>query len=235
MKFSPILTILASSLFAASSASAAIVTYHGSFTVTSSGSVNPVHIAVGDVFYYELAINTAAVDTDSSTLGATFPDLFSNFRLAAASTNTGSWNPATTGTWSPSDGYADKYSGNELRGLFYGSGGPSLQYMSMDGPGDPENPGGGWQWTNHIEANPHIYAPYTDNGSGQTFAQMFGTLDPSAINPFFGFGGGGYIETTSTVFAGGSHPLMTPVPEPSGVLLFGCGLAGFALRRRRAN
>lgn len=218
---------LACSLFATSVSSAALVTYYGTFTVTSPLNVNASQIAAGDSFYYEFTLDSSVIDSNSSTSYAQFNGLFTSYRFEKALTNTGTWNPAASGTWTlPANGFADNFTSGQLRVIFSGSGFQGIEYTSMmPGP----LPGGGTQTTTSPVTNPHFNQNYTDTGSGQTFEQMFGTLNPSSILPYFY--PGAQTSVTSNSFGLGAHPLM--VPEPSGVLLLGCGMMTLVLCRRR--
>lgn len=223
MKLLPTLAALACSIVATSVSSGALVTYHGTFSVTDPGGVNASQVAAGDVFYYQFTVDTTAVDTNPSALYAVFDGLFTDYRFGKAATNTGSWDPGASGTWTvPTTGYADS---GQLRTIFQGSGFQAVQYESMM---DPE---GGPQWTTSPVTNPTFNLAFTDTGSGQTFGQMFGTINPTSVLPYLFLDD--MVDTASVSFGAGAHPLM--VPEPSGVLLFGCGLMTVALRRRRVR
>lgn len=221
------LAALACFAISASVSSAALVTYYGTFTVTSPMNVNSSQVAAGDSFYYEFTLNSSVIDSNASTSYAQFNGLFTNYRFEKAPTNTGTWNPAASGSWNvPANGFADNFTSGQLRVIFSGSGFQPIEYTSMmPGP----MPGGGTQTTTSPNTNPHFNQNYTDTGSGQTFQQMFGTLNPSSVLPYFY--PGAQTSVTSNTFGLGAHPLM--VPEPSGVLLSACGVMTLALRRRR--
>ncbi|RYD32999.1 MAG: PEP-CTERM sorting domain-containing protein [Verrucomicrobiaceae bacterium] len=223
------LAALAGFVFASHDAGAAVMTYHGTFTVSSPMNVNSSQIAAGDKFYYEFTLDSSVIDTNPSTSYAQFNGLFTNYRFDKAPTNTGTWDPGASGTWSQSaNGFADNFTSGQLRVIFSGSGFQPIQYTSMmPGP----FPGGGTQTTTSPSTNPHFNQNYTDTGSGQTFEQMFGTLNPSSVLPYFN--PGAQTSVTSDVFGTGAHPLM--VPEPSAVMLLGCGALGLALSRRKAK
>ncbi len=228
MKFlTTTLTTLAASFLATSASSAAMVMYHGTFTVTGSGTVSAAQIATGDRFYYQFTINTSAVDSNSSTSYAQFNNLFSDYRFMAAATNTGTWNPAASGTWSTNGtGFADN---GQLRVIFNGAGFQSLTYTQMGPP-----PMGGTKTTTSVTTNPTYNVSFNDTGAGQSFSQMFGTLSPNSVIPYLSVGtGGGAVPTTSNTFGQGAHPMM--VPEPSAALLLGCGALTVVLHRRRSN
>lgn len=200
------------------SAFAATVTYHGTFSF-SENSADPTEIASGDVFYYEFSLNDSVVDTNSSAQYAFFPNLITSFNLVGAAGNTGTWNPSASGSWTtPVGAYADF---GQIRYIINGSGFQSLDYQGMFGIETTTSP----------SMNPTFNITFTDTGGGQTFAQMIGSLNPSSVIPYFNVSNDSLL-TSSVSFGSGSHPML--VPETStGMLLMGGVVFGILRRRRK--
>lgn len=207
---------------AINSADAAVATtYHGTFTVTTTGTVLPGSIATGDQYYFQFSVDPLVADSDSATDYALFDELITDLRVGKIS-GSGSWDLGSNSISGHSYGDTDKTALTLSLTSFAGS---AVGYVNWKGETTQ---------TNYLRFDLKIVQSSTDNGLGQRYWQTFPFLEPQGLSDVSAaiWVDNQKVSFTTTSFEEGAYTGPVPEPTSSTLALVAAGCA--VLRRRRS-